>query len=255
MRKEEALLLRPVQYSLYSSSVLSHVPSLTELPDAAALTATATQWLEAVIRTAIAEKGHAVIGLSGGSTPGPVYGALARAEGIDWSKVWIFLVDDRHIRADDPKSNQFLLRSTLLTLAPIPESQLLFPDPSLPIDACVRQYDQVIASLIQRHGIDAVTLGMGDDGHTASLFPPLPEKAFGDTAVIHTQTERFDVLDRISLTLPTLSRAESSLLLLKGAAKKKVWEDMMGSKEGPSRWPLKALINRRDAGMTVLYAV
>ncbi len=231
---------------------MSRFPTPTNLPDAAALTQTALEWLEALIKAAIAEKGHAVIGLSGGSTPGPAYEALGRSKDIDWSAVWVFLVDDRHVRADDPKSNQFLLRSTLLRHAPIPESQVILPDPSLPLDACVRQYDQVIGSLVEQRGIDAVTLGMGDDGHTASLFPPLAEEAFGPAIAIHTTTERFDVRDRISLTLPILNRAKRSLLLLKGEAKRRVWEEMVAAKEGPSRWPLKALVDK--GSMTVLYA-
>ncbi|MBI3332313.1 6-phosphogluconolactonase, partial [Candidatus Peregrinibacteria bacterium] len=105
--------------------------------DEDAFVQSAKDFLEREIVSAIQKNGRAVIGLSGGSTPRPIYEALGKSRLIDWSKVWIFLVDDRYIRPDDPKSNQFLLRSTLLKNAAIPESQIIFPDVSLPLPECI----------------------------------------------------------------------------------------------------------------------
>ncbi|MSR87177.1 6-phosphogluconolactonase, partial [Candidatus Peribacteria bacterium] len=142
---------------------------------------------------AIKARGFCILGLSGGSTPKPIYEALGRAaetpsSPIDWSKVWVFLVDDRYIRADDPNSNQFLLRSTLLKNATIPESQIIFPDTTLPLPECVKLYGQHLNDLLKKGPPDLVTLGMGDDGHIASLFPPLGDDAFGSACAIHTTT-------------------------------------------------------------------
>ncbi len=198
-------------------------------------------FLTKAVTDAIAARGYCILGLSGGSTPKPVYEALGK-EKIDWSKVWIFLIDDRYIRADDPNSNQFLLRSTLLKNAAIPESQIIFPDTSLPLPQCISLYDQHLKSLFQKGSPDIVTLGMGDDGHIASLFPPLTAEASGPSFVIHTTTDKFSVKDRISVTFPALAKALQSVFLLKGDTKKHVWEEMMGSKDDERRWPGKLIV-------------
>ncbi len=198
------------------------------------------------VSKAIADHDFCILGLSGGSTPKPIYEALGK-EKLDWSKVWIFLVDDRYVRPDDPNSNQFLLRSTLLKHAPIPESQLIFPDTSLPLPECINLYEQHLKSLLQKGSPDIVTLGMGDDGHIASLFPPLTDDAFGPKLVIHTTTEKFAVRDRISVTMPVLKQAKQSVFLLKGAVKKRVWEEMMESTEDEKRWPAKGIIKGNNS--------
>lgn len=198
--------------------------------------------LKEIILDAQSKRGICVLGLSGGSTPKPVYAALAKEPGIDWSKVWIFLVDDRYIRADDPKSNQFLLRSTLLSSAPIPESQILFPDVTLPLEECVQKYSEHVSALTKKKGIDAIMLGMGDDGHTASLFPPVVSSGLSGLGAIHTTTKVFDVFDRISCTLPLLLSAKHAFVYLSGAKKKEVWEEMTASSEDTTRWPLKGII-------------
>lgn len=204
--------------------------------------------LQKIITEATHQNGKVIVGLSGGSTPKPIYEALGK-EKVDWSKVWIFLIDDRYVRPDDPNSNQFLLRSTLLKHAPIPESQIIFPDTTLPIDQCVPLYDRHLKDLLKKGLPDLVTLGMGDDGHIASLFPPLSNNAFGPAFVIHTTTEKFSVRDRISVTLPVLTTARQSIFFLKGAEKKRVWEEMMASEGGEKRWPAKAMIDKTDASV------
>ncbi len=199
-----------------------------------------TAMLEHTIDTAVRERGFAILGLSGGSTPKPIYEALGTAK-MDWSMVWIFLVDDRYVRADDPNSNQFLLRSTLLKHAPVPASQIIFPDTTLPLSECVNLYNQHLNDLLQKGSPDIITLGMGDDGHIASLFPPLSDEAFGPSCAIHTTTATFAVKDRISVTMPVLRKARQAVFFLKGAEKKQVWEEMMESAEGGKMWPAKTL--------------
>lgn len=212
--------------------------------------------LKQTIMESIAARGLAMIGLSGGSTPKPIYDALGK-EKIDWSKVWIFLVDDRYIRADDPNSNRFLLRSTLLKNAAIPESQIIFPDTSLPLPECMALYEKHLKSLFQmvrqthqgQGSPDLITLGMGDDGHIASLFPPLTDEAFGPSLVIHTTTDKFVVRDRVSVTLPVLTQARQSVFFLKGAEKKRVWEEMIASSETQKRWPAKAVMEKTSVSV------
>lgn len=220
------------------------------VPDQTAFTARGCVLMKEALQHAIDEHGRAILGLSGGSTPRPIYEALGKGKGIDWSKVWVFLVDDRCIRPDDPKSNQFLLRSTLLKHAPVPESQLIFPDTSLLHQQCADVYDRHLKDLLKKGPADLVTLGMGNDGHIASLFPPLDNSAFGPQHAIATTTDHFDVRDRISVTMPILTSARSKLFLLKGEAKKKVWEEMMESDDGEKRWPATGVIE--SGGVTVI---
>lgn len=209
--------------------------------------------MQEAIVSAIAERGRAIVGLSGGSTPKAIYGALGEAKNIDWSKVWVFLIDDRFVREDSPHSNQFLIRSTLLRNAPVPESQLIFPDTELTIAECVGLYEEHLRDLLKKGQPDLVTLGLGEDFHTASLFPPVPEEALGERLALHATTGRFDIKDRITTTVPVLRQARSQLVLLKGNAKKETWEAMIGGPDDPKRFPLKAVMEEGKTSVVALW--
>lgn len=200
------------------------------------------QHLAERIRAAIEERNRCVIGLSGGSTPRPVYNALSQMPGIDWSKVWVFLVDERIVPNDDPRSNQYLVRSSLLRHAPIPESQLVFPDTTLPADECVNQYATLLTDL-RNTGIDLLVLGMGEDGHIASLFPPVSDLAKGPAPALHTLATLPDTRHRISVTLPVLTDAVETVFLLRGEDKRKAWEAMLHAQEDWHHWPAKAVLH------------
>ena len=195
------------------------------------------------LQQSIDEFGSAILGLSGGSTPKAIYTALGK-EDIDWSKVFLFLVDDRYIAADDADSNQKLVRETLLMNASIPESNIIFPDTSLPLEECISNYEANLAELLSKGIPYSVTLGLGGDGHIASLFPPVPAAGYGDRLVIHTETEDFAVRDRISVTMVIIGSADRKIFFLKGEDKKFVWDEMMQSEdaEDMDRWPAKAAL-------------
>ena len=193
--------------------------------------------LQRAIESAIVERGKCVLGLSGGSTPQAVYEVLGE-KNIDWSKVTIFLVDDRYVPADHEDSNQKLVQETLLKSAKVGE--IIFPDTSLPLPECIADYDQKIAAL---ESIDIVTLGLGEDGHIASLFPGdmdalLEEKK----SVMHTMTDHFAVKDRITVTLPVLTRAYSQIFFLRGKGKKEIFGEMQAANTDPIEYPAHALL-------------
>ena len=196
--------------------------------------------LKEKIDCATNKRGKCIIGFSGGSTPRPIYEALSK-EKMDWSKISGFLVDERYVLPDDPKSNQFLIHQTL------PQLFLIAPFISLPIPQCVQQYAQDLRKLWSKHLHDIVILGMGSDGHIASLFPPLPQNLCDDTSLVaHTHTDTFDVPDRITLTLKPILTAGSHVILLKGKDKKQTWDAMIQSSEQESRWPMKAILDQPD---------
>jgi len=193
---------------------------------------TATDWIVSHIED------KTTIGLSGGSTPGPVYEALGKHADVDWKDVRFCLIDERYVPPDYNDSNLQMIRSTLWKYGLIPHKNLHYPDTTEPIEKCIAKYIEELYELLP---LDIAILGMGPDGHIASLFPPLTDAALGTTSVIHTTTDQFAVHDRISLTLPILKAAKHRLLLLK-ADKLNAWEEMLKSDEDERRWPLKALI-------------
>lgn len=204
----------------------------------------ATATLKQEIFAAIRKRGSCIIGLSGGSTPKPVYEELGQ-ENLPWSNVFLFLTDERCVPPNHPESNQKLIRDTLLKYATIPESNLTFPDTTLPIERCIDQYTQRLKKLWKNFLPDIVVLGMGTDGHIASLFPPLTQNLMDDTQLVaHTTTDRFEVPSRITLTLNPLLAAQTHVLLLRGEEKKKTWTEMLRSPGGEERWPAKAVLTQ-----------
>lgn len=202
----------------------------------------AARWIADVIRATLAADGVCVIGLSGGSTPGPVYAKLGEAEDIDWKNVHVFLIDDRCVAPEDRESNQRIVRETLLVSANIPSENIVFPETGTPLPASANEYDAMLRELLKFRSADVVVLGMGSDGHIASLFPQ--DRAAIDEAerfAIHTTTERFAVHDRITVTIPVLRSATHKLILLSGDEKLAVFEEMQHSEDGAHRWPLKAV--------------
>lgn len=194
--------------------------------------ATAATVLERAIVQAIEKNGRCVLGLSGGSTPSPVYDALGRKRTVDWGSVHLFLVDERHVPADDERGNRKMVEDTLLRHADVPDTQRHFPDTSLSHGDCARFYDHELRQLLPDAGPDVVTLGLGEDGHVASLFPPLAVADLGaaEFAVptfaptLEDGTPRFPVKERISTTLTLLRTAETKVFLLNGANKKAIWD-------------------------------
>lgn len=215
----------------------------------------ATTVLERAIVLALELRGRCVLGLSGGSTPGPVYVLLGQKRTIDWEKVHIFLVDERCVPADDARSNQKLVTETLLKHAAVPDLQRYFPDTSLPPGECARFYDHTLRTLLPDDGPDVVTLGMGDDGHVASLFPPLAaadlhaaEYAVASTVPLGPDGSlRFPVRDRISTTLTLLRMAETKVFLLNGITKKAPWHETSRPGANALQWPGALLLHHAVA--------
>lgn len=196
------------------------------------------EFLTESIRSALQQNDTCIVGLSGGSTPRPIYELLGKAEGIDWSSVYLFLVDERHVPADNPDSNQSLVRDTLLLHADVPSDHLYFPDTSLSMQDCIVAYSQSLIQLFEKQPPHLMTLGLGPDGHIASLFPPVSEDAFGEVLALHTTTDAFAVHDRISVSPLVIMAAQKHVLLLKGTEKKKVFDECRAADMDPVRWPL-----------------
>lgn len=198
------------------------------------------------ITAAIEDRGECILGLSGGSTPKPVYEALGKMS-LPWDQVRCFLIDERYVPADHNDSNQKLVRESLVAHARIKERNLVFPDTSLPLEECVKRYARDLIALFDEHLADAVVLGMGNDGHVASLFPPLEQALMDDSRLVaHTETDQFAVHDRITVTLNPIAAANHAVFLLKGADKKKVWDKMTMNIADERRWPAKRVLESTE---------
>lgn len=202
----------------------------------------AAQWLGAAIVQCQRSQGGCTVGLCGGSTPGPVYALLSADLSIDWSSVTFFALDERYVPADHEDSNQRMMRETIIKRT---NAVLLAPHTALPLPECIADYDKKVAQLSP----DILVIGMGDDGHITSLFPPLDPAAFGPKNVIHTTTDRFAVRDRISTTLPVLLAAKRRLFLITGEKKAKVLADMQSKNEDVSLYPAQYLFDERTTWM------
>ena len=192
-------------------------------PDAVAKRAAAVVAADA--REAIATRGRFLMAVSGGRTPWIMLRALAD-EQLPWDKVHIFQVDERIAPAGDPDRNLTHLRESLLEHAPLPE-QNLHPMPVEDADpeSGAVQYSETLEEIAGNPPVlDLVHLGMGPDGHTASLIPGDPVLNVTDLDVATTGI--YQGRRRMTLTYPVLNRARKILWLITGADKKEAFRKM-----------------------------
>lgn len=201
----------------------------------------AVQWLTGSLLEAAENTDHQVtLALSGGKTPIPIYTKLATETSIPWERVLFLLADERYVPPTHPESNQKLIWETLLTREGS-RAATLFPNTTLALPDAVATY----ADRLRGVRPDIVVLGMGDDGHIASLFPPLTPEASGPSTVIHTTTDEFPIHDRISTTLPFLLSASRRLFLITGPKKKALLDLMQQENEDMSLYPAQYLFDER----------
>jgi 6-phosphogluconolactonase len=197
---------------------------VVEAGDATGVARAASKRLALLLGNAVTRRGEATLALSGGNTPRETYALLAREVGVAWSKVRIFWVDERAVPPDSDRSNYLAAKNTLLDAARIPEARVHRmpaeqPDrarAALDYEALVRRYVPAAASGFP--SFDAMVLGMGDDGHTASLFPGEPTVSIADRAVVEVAASGGREA-RLTLTTPVIQSAAHVLVLLVGADK------------------------------------
>ena len=192
------------------------------LPDLAALIERSLSITLAKIQTAIESRGLCTIALSGGSTPKPLYEAIA-AQQLPWDKIHVFWGDERYVPPDHPDSNQLMARRAWLDSVDIP-AQNIHPmptDDANPADAA-RKYEAHLAEFFHlKRGefpaLDVILLGMGDDGHTASLFPHTEALQVRDRVITVGSK---DGQPRITFTAPTINHGRCVMFVVAGANKR-----------------------------------
>lgn len=191
-------------------------------------------------------KGGIHVALSGGRTPRQTLIALSSEPYLStfpWDLVHFFQVDERWVPAGDPSSNQRMLRESFLSRAPVRPEQFHPVDTSLPDPRQgAGRYEEAIKAVIRKVSggfprFDAVLLGLGADGHTASLFPGSP--ALNERAAWVVNTEGGDPpLPRVTLTLPVLNAAFQVIFLVSGKEKARILEKLLSGRgeDIPASW-------------------
>jgi 6-phosphogluconolactonase len=228
--------------------------SVEILPTPQALIQRSLELVLQQIDAAIAQRGVCTVVLSGGSTPQPLYQQLAQ-QPLPWSKLHIFWGDERYVAADHPDSNQRMARQAWLDQVAIPASHIhpmhtTSPSPEIAAQIHGAELKQVLTDLdaISASGLpqfDIVLLGMGDDGHTASLFPHTPALDIQDLPDAQLSQSPWvtvgqkDNQPRLTLTVPVLNQARNVLFILAGASKQpaliEVWSPDGDDRQYPSR--------------------
>jgi 6-phosphogluconolactonase len=189
------------------------------------------------INDAVRTSGTCSIVLSGGSTPRMLYGLLAsdfRAQ-IPWANVQVFWGDERYVPPEDSRSNYRMAKEALLDHVPCPAANIHPMPTHFPsADAAARDYERTLRNHFvgEWPHFDLVLLGIGDDGHTASLFPGSLALAERTRWVVAAQAP-VDPQVRLTLTLPALTRAAAVYVLVAGATKAEALRHVL---EGAGDW-------------------
>jgi 6-phosphogluconolactonase len=214
------------------------LPEIQIRENAASLAAFAADQFAQIAKDSIAIGGRFIVALAGGSTPRMLYALLTqpvRVAQIDWSRVQIFWGDERCVPPDDPESNFLMARQALLDHVPLPDENVhrIFGelDPDQAARMAELELQQAFPGAVQPR-FDLVLLGLGEDGHIASLFPGSP--GLDDTGrwvvpVKHTSPPP-PLVNRISLTLPVINSAANVLFLVSGSGKARILSEVFQNK-------------------------
>jgi len=190
-------------------------------------------------RDAIGAQGRFTVALSGGSTPKALYSLLAASHaGFAWNRVFLFFGDERHVPPTDPDSNYRMVNESLLTKIAIPaENVFRVPAENPDATAAASDYEAQLRRFFElKPGefprFDLILLGLGPDGHTASLFPDSPALDEQSRLVVANWVAKFNAY-RITFTFPVLNRAAEVMFLASGADKANMLHQVMEGKSTP----------------------
>ena len=225
------------------------VESYLVYPDADTLAQASAGKLAALAREAVETRGIFTLSLAGGSTPKRLYGLLATEPAyhdLPWNRMHLFFGDERHVPPDHIDSNYHMAQTTLLVSGLVPSENVHRVEAELP-DAAQAAADYevklrtVFTEAMQLNGVprfDLILLGMGPDGHTASLFPGSPGLEEKTKWVMANPVEKFKS-DRITFTYPILNAARAVHLLVAGSDKAEMISRVLDTAKGSGEYPVQ----------------
>jgi 6-phosphogluconolactonase len=214
------------------------------VPDAVTLAREAAQEFHRLAEAAVQERGRFAVALSGGNTPRSVYSLLASEhKQLPWDRIHVFFGDERHVPPDHPDSNFRMANESFLSKVPIPEKNIHRIRAELDVETAVTEYDQQLRDFFRLvdHDwprFDLIFLGIGEDGHTASLFPGSKALAEASRRVAANWVEKFKTF-RITLTFPVLNDASEVVFLVSGGSKARILSEILNP--GAQKYPAQSV--------------
>lgn len=217
--------------------------SIEVLPSLADLIQRALEITLAEIQQAIAERGQFTLALAGGSTPKSLYEALATQD-LPWDKIHIFWGDERYVPSKHPDSNERMARQAWLDQVPLPAANIhpMPTDKPDPVDAAA-EYEQHLQTFfdLQPGGfprLDLIYLGIGDDGHTASLFPHTPALQVSDRLItVGNKAGQ----PRITFTAPLINQARCVVFMVPGDNKRPALAQILAAQASDQDYPARLI--------------
>jgi 6-phosphogluconolactonase len=221
---------------------------VTVVPDGSALARAAAERFARAVEQAVAERGYAFVALSGGTTPKQMGTILAREpyrSRIPWDRVHVFWGDERWVPLGSPESNAGEARRGFLDLVPIPPGNVHAWDTTAesPREAAANYETELREIFAEPSGIprfDLVLLGMGNDGHTASLFPDTGALVADGRLAVANYVPKMDA-NRLTLTAPVLNAGREILFLVGGPGKADTLEAVLEGPELPANYPVQLI--------------
>jgi 6-phosphogluconolactonase len=228
-------------------------PDVRVCADVNQLSRRAAEAAVTAINDAVRRHGRCSLALSGGSTPRTLYGLLASEfrEQIPWTQVHVFWGDERYVPSDDPDSNYRMARETLLDRVPCPATNIHPMPTGFPsADAAARDYERSLRSYFASDWphFDVILLGLGEEGHTASLFPGSPALGERTRWVVAVKAPAEPPM-RLTLTLPALIGAANIYVLVAGSNKADALNHVLAETPDPNTYPAAGV--RRTAGTLI----
>ena len=212
------------------------------LTDKSALVERAQELILSRLQTAIESRGLFTIALAGGSTPKPLYEALS-SQSLPWSKIHVFWGDERYVAATDKDSNQLMARQAWLDRVEIPDRNIYGVDTtSQDPEQDAKKYEARLQHFFGTEqkfpAFDLILLGMGDDGHTASLFPHTEALKVSDRLIT---VGNKDGQARITFTIPLINKARCVMFLVAGENKRPALKEVFAEQGDELQYPSRSI--------------
>ncbi len=205
-------------------------------------------------KMAIQDHDHFYVALSGGSTPKAIFEILSKppySEMLDWNKVSLFWSDERSVLPTDSDSNYKMAMDAGIENLPIPSAQIHRMIAELTIEENALNYEELIKNTIKDSSFDLIMLGMGADGHTASLFPGTKALDITDRLIVANEVPELNTL-RMTMTYPCINRAKNIAVYVLGDSKKELIANILESKEEAKNLPIMKIGTRENKATFVL---
>lgn len=206
----------------------------------------AADYIEQLIATLTISKEKVFIALSGGSTPLPILEELSK-RALAWDQLFFFMVDERIVPLNDSRSNFGAISKVFFDR--ITSKSFSMVQEAMSTHETINAYESTMRDLMELNAegfpvFDLILLGMGDDGHTASLFPRTLALKENSRWVVENKVPQLNTR-RITLTYPTILSAKKIVVLIKGETKKKIYEEIVSNTE--TLYPMqKVMLERED---------